>query len=252
MKRLDPFFIGSILHSQWDFAGAKLRFRFQPCFYETRNPGIKRLSINFCRHSFISSIGRYTCFTMPNLRLHRLPFAASQKPNFSLIPYLILVSYRTILTFHIKSYQITSKSSRHCHLTSHHLPPISYKLSPTFTTFSTNHSRVKKSPFPCLGTKNFPKVLSQNSCTKLGAEDWTQISQGPGWAPLIRSRGMRMSPLKLWPKGRGYEHPKICQLMVGVIVFFFFVFLECQKAAGFFREPRIPVFQILRFFRLEN
>ena len=108
-----PIFIGSILHSQWVFVGAKLRFMFQPCcFYETRNPGIKRLSSNFCRHSFISSIGRYTCFTMPNLRLYRLPFAACQKPNFSLIPYLILVSYRTILTFHIKSYQITSKSSR--------------------------------------------------------------------------------------------------------------------------------------------
>ena len=204
-----PIFIGSILHSQWVFAGAKLRFRFQPCFYETRNPGIKRLSINFCRNSFISSIGRYTCFTMPNLRLYRLPFAACQKLNFSLIPYLILVSYRTILTLHIKSNHIQVFTSWSSHIASS--PPHLLRTLYIFTTFSSNHSRVKKSSFPCLGTKNFPKVLSQNSCTKLGAEDWTQISQGPGWAPLIRSRGMRMFPLKLWPKGRGYEHPKICQ-----------------------------------------
>ena len=139
MKRLDPFLIGSILHSQWVFAGAKLRFRFQPCFYETRNPGIKRLSINFCRHSFISSIGRYTCFTMPNLRLYRLPFAACQKPNFSLIPYLILVSYRTILIFFIKSYQITSKSSRH--VISHRI------ISPPSPTNFSNFHHVFKQPF---------------------------------------------------------------------------------------------------------
>lgn len=175
---------------------------------------------------------------MPNLRLYRLPTAVCRLPETEFLtdtlPDTCIISQDINISYQIISNHIQVLTS--CHLTSHHLPPISYKLSPTFTTFSSNHSRVKKSSFPCLGSKNFPKVLSQNSCTKLGAEDWTQISQGPGWAPLIRSRGMRMFPLKLWPKGRGYEHPKICQLMVGVIVFFFFCVLGMSKGSVIFQR----------------
>lgn len=135
------------------FAGAKLRFRFQPCFYETRNPGIKRLSINFCSHSFISRIGRYTCFIMPNLRLYRLPTAVCQKPNFSLIPYLILVSYRTKLTFHIKSHPSP-------HVMSSHIASSPPHLLQTFSNFHhvfNQPFQSEKITLPLLGNQENPQ-----------------------------------------------------------------------------------------------
>lgn len=153
--------------------------------------------------------------------------------------------------------QITSKSSRH--VISHRI------ISPTSPTYTLHFHHVFKQPFqsekiilPLVGNpQTSPKVLSQNSCTKLGAEDWTQISQGPGWAPLIRSRGMRMFPLKLWPNGRGYEHPKICQLMVGVIVFFFGGNVKRQRdfqraSDTRFSDPWVFPFRKLTFDNIGN
>ena len=105
----------------------------------------------------------------------RLPFAACQKPNFSLIPYLILVSYRTILTFQIKSHPSPHVMSSHIASSPPHLLHTLY----IFTTFSSNHSRVKKSSFPWLGThKNPPRSLAKTLAQSLAQKIGPKLAKG--------------------------------------------------------------------------